>query len=185
MNIKITDVRAHKGDSAFLIDDGKTAVLYDTGFGFTAEKVAENIRRELKSRNLDYIFLTHSHYDHALGSAYLRTAFEGVKVVAAEYASKIFAKESARRVMTDLDRKFAEKCGLNDYTDIAHNLRVDIPLNDMDKFATGDMEFTALSLTGHTKCSMGYYLERENLLLGTESLGVYVGDGVALLSCGD
>ena len=30
MNLKITDVRAHPGDSAFLIDDGETAILYET-----------------------------------------------------------------------------------------------------------------------------------------------------------
>ena len=29
--IKIIDVSAISGDSAFLIDDGKTAILYDSG----------------------------------------------------------------------------------------------------------------------------------------------------------
>ena len=61
-NIKITDVRSLPGDSAFLVDDGKTSILYDTGFAFTGNKVAENIKKELLSRQLDYIFLTHSHY---------------------------------------------------------------------------------------------------------------------------
>ena len=42
--LTITDVRAIPGDSAFLIDDGETAVLYDTGFGFTGYAVAEKIR---------------------------------------------------------------------------------------------------------------------------------------------
>ena len=70
--LKITDVRALPGDSAFLVDDGKTSILYDTGFGFTGDRVAENVKKELGNRSLDYIFLTHSHYDHALGSVYLR-----------------------------------------------------------------------------------------------------------------
>ena len=67
--LTITDVRAVAGDSAFLIDDGETAVLCDTGFGFTGYSVADNIQRILGDRPLDYILLTHSHYDHALGSA--------------------------------------------------------------------------------------------------------------------
>lgn len=37
-DLAITDVRTLPGDSGFLIDDGKTAVLYDTGFGFTWKK---------------------------------------------------------------------------------------------------------------------------------------------------
>lgn len=182
MNIKITDVRALKGDSAFLIDDGKTSILYDTGFGFTGFQIAENIKAHLKGRSLDYIFLTHSHYDHALGSAYILKVFPNAKVVAGEYAKKIFSKPSARSTMMTLDRKFALKNGVEDYEDLSENLKVHIPVADGDKIAAGDMLFTALNLTGHTKCSVGYYLESEKLLLSTESLGVYVGDGVVVPS---
>ncbi|MBQ2688231.1 MAG: MBL fold metallo-hydrolase [Clostridia bacterium] len=182
MSIKITDVRAIKGDSAFLVDDGKTAILYDSGFGFTGFKVAENIKKELNGRNLDFIFLTHSHYDHALGSAYVLEKFKEAKVVAGEYAEKIFKKSSAKALMRELDRKFALKNGIEKYEDLADNLTVHITLKDGDKIKAGDMTFTALNLTGHTKCSIGYYLESEKLLLSTESLGVYVGEGVVVPS---
>ena len=62
--IRITDVRPTMGDSAFLLDDGKTAILYDTGFAFTGPALAVNVKKVLGERSLDYIFLTHSHYDH-------------------------------------------------------------------------------------------------------------------------
>ena len=91
-NLTIRDMRENPGDSAFLIDDGKTSILYDSGFAFTGYAVAENIRAALGERSLDYIFLTHSHYDHALGSAYAKRVFPNVTVVAAEYAAKIFQK---------------------------------------------------------------------------------------------
>ena len=42
-NLKITDVRPMSGDSGFLIDNGETSILYDTGFGFTGDKLAENV----------------------------------------------------------------------------------------------------------------------------------------------
>ena len=38
--ITITDVRVNPGDAAFLIDDGKTAIMYDSGFAFTGYGVA-------------------------------------------------------------------------------------------------------------------------------------------------
>lgn len=176
MKLKITDVRAHKGDSAFLIDSGKTAILYDSGFAFTGYKVAENIKRELGRRPLDYIFLTHSHYDHALGSVYVLKLYPDAKVVASEYASRIFAKDSAKAVMRDLDRKFANACGVTDYEDLIDKLRVDITVKDTDKIQAGDMCFTALELPGHTRCSVGYYLESEKLLLSSETLGVFDGE---------
>ena len=49
-DLTFTDVRCLKGDSSFLIDDGKTSILYDTGFGFTGDSVAENIKKVLGDR---------------------------------------------------------------------------------------------------------------------------------------
>ncbi|MBQ4575129.1 MAG: MBL fold metallo-hydrolase [Clostridia bacterium] len=173
--IKITDVRSHKGDSAFLIDDGKTAILYDSGFAFTGFGVAENIKSILGERKLDYIFLTHSHYDHALGAAYVLKYWPNAKVAAGEYAAKIFAKPTAKAVMRDLDKKFAIRCGVADYEDLIDDLRVDVPVADGDLIKAGDMEFTVLNLPGHTKCSVGFYCPAEKLLLSCETLGVYNG----------
>lgn len=183
MNLTITDVRAHPGDSAFLLDDGRTAILYDTGFAFTGYAVAENIRKALGSRPLDYIFLTHSHYDHALGAPYIRARYPGAKVVAGEYAVRIFGKESARSLMRTLDRKFANRCGVTNYEDLVDKLHVDIPVADGDVIRAGAMEFTAVALPGHTKCSVGYYLPSEGLLLSCETLGVYDGGGLIVPSC--
>lgn len=174
--IKIYDVRVHPGDSAFLIDDGKTAIMYDSGFGFTGYDVADKIEKILGNRKLDFIFLTHSHYDHALGSVYALEKWPEAKVVAGEYAAKIFAKPTAKAVMRDLDRKFADTCGVGEYEDLIDNLKVDIPVSDGDKIIAGEMEFVAVNLPGHTKCSVGYYCAAEKLLLGSETVGVFNGE---------
>ena len=180
--LTITDVRSIPGDSAFLIDDGTTAVLYDTGFGFTGYAVAANVRRILGDRSLDYILLSHSHYDHALGSAYLRKHYPNVQVVAGAYAAKIFSKPTARAVMGDLDRKAATSWGISDYEDLTGDLSADISVSNGDVIECGQMRFTAVELPGHTKCSVGYYLAENKLLLGSETLGVYCGDGIYLPS---
>ena len=176
--LTITDVRSVPGDSAFLIDDGTTAVLCDTGFGFTGYAVAENIRRVLGERPLDYILLTHSHYDHALGSAYIRRKYPQVQVVAGAYAGTIFAKPTARRVMGDLDRKAAAAMGMTEYEDRTGELRADLCVRDGDVVSCGGMQFTVVELPGHTKCSVGYYLSENQLLLGAETLGIYFGEGL-------
>lgn len=181
--LTITDVRVLPGDSGFLIDNGKTSILYDSGFAFTGHQLADRIRNILGTRPLDYIFLTHSHYDHALGSAYVCRAYPGVKVVAGAYAARIFRKPSARSVMRELDRKFAAKCGIYEYEDLIDSLRVDIEANDEDIIHCGDLRFTAVALPGHTRCSVGFYLPESKLLLGTETLGVCFGNDTYLPSC--
>ncbi len=175
-DLNITDVRSLPGDSAFLIDDGKTSILCDTGFAFTGYDVAKNIKEVLGGRALDYIFLTHSHYDHVLGSVYIQKYYPNVKIVAGEYAVKIFAKETAKNIMRDLDRKFATICGIDEYEDLIDNLHVDISVKDNDVISTGDMKFRVIALPGHTKCSIAYYLEDQKLLLSSETLGIYDGD---------
>jgi len=172
----VTDVRENPGDSAFLLDDGITAILYDTGFAFTGYAVADRIRTVLGDRSLNYIFLTHSHYDHALGSAYIRRRYPDVKIVAGEYAVKIFAKPTARTLMREMDRKFALKCGVSEYEDLIDTLHVDIPVKDGDVIDAGGHRFTAVNFPGHTKCSVGYYLAEQKLLLSSETLGVYDGE---------
>lgn len=173
--LTITDVRVNPGDSAFLIDDGSCAIMYDSGFAFTGYGVADKIKGVLGSRKLDYIFLTHSHYDHALGSAYAKKYWPDAKVVAGEYAAKIFGKSSAKAVMRDLDNKFARKCGVDSYEDLIDDLHVDIAVSDGDVIKADNMEFTVLALPGHTRCSVGFYCPRLKLLLGTETIGVFNG----------
>ena len=180
--MKITDVRALPGDSAFLLDDGTTAILYDSGFGFTADAVAENVKKQLGDRPLDYIFLTHSHYDHALGSAHLLQHWPEAVVAASDYAAAIFARAGAKRVMRELDQKCAAAHGAPDYPDRTDSLRVDLPLKDGDRIQAGAMEWTAIALPGHTRCSMAFYLASEQLLLSCETLGVYNGGEAVLPS---
>ena len=181
--LKITDVRPMSGDSGFLIDDGKTSILYDTGFGFTGDKLCENVKHILGTRKLDYIFLTHSHYDHALGTVYVQKEYPDAKVVAGEYAAKIFEKPTAKSTMRRLDRQFAKKCGVYEYEDLIDNLKVDVIVKDGDTVTAGDMNFTVINLPGHTKCSVGFYLEENKLLLNPETLGVYFGNNNILPIC--
>ena len=101
---KITDVRIHPGDAGYLIDDGEVAILYDTGFGFTGKEMAEKVKDALGDRRLDYIFLTHSHYDHVLAVPHILRLFPDAKVVAGEYAAAIFKKESAKNLMRKLQK---------------------------------------------------------------------------------
>ena len=182
MNVVIHNVKSNPGDSAFLIVSENAAVLCDTGFAFTGEAVAENIKKCLGDKPLDLILLTHSHYDHALGAPYIKKHYPDCKVVAGEYAAKIFAKPTARAVMRDLDSKFAKTCGVCDYEDLIDELEADITVNDGDKIECKDMTFKVISLPGHTKCSVAYYLEEEKLLLSTETIGVYDGENTVVPS---
>lgn len=170
--ITVTDMRAIPGDSAFLADNGETAVLCDTGFGFTGDRVAENIEKALNGRELNAVLLTHSHYDHVLGTRYILKRFPKAKVITSEYSAFVFGRPSAIRKMWELDGDFALRNGVNEYTQLTDSVPVDQTVTDGEEFAVGDINFRAIALPGHTKCSFGFLLPEEGILLGSETLGV-------------
>ena len=82
LDIQVTDVRILPGDSGFLLDDGVTSILFDTSFAFNGYKMADKVKELLGERKLDYIFLSHSHYDHVVGTPYVLKYYPEATVVA-------------------------------------------------------------------------------------------------------
>ena len=60
------------------------------------------------------------------------------------------------------------------YIDMLKSIHA-IEVEDGDKIQCGQMIFTVVALPGHTKWSVGFYIEQDELLLATETLGVFTG----------
>lgn len=175
-------LRIHKlgvsAGEAFLLEDDKTAFMFDTGFAFSGYDLVEEIRSILGDRPLDAILLTHSHYDHACGSVYIQHAYPNAPIYAHEYAEKVFHKEGARRLIREMDQNKAALCGVNDYECLVDELHVDHILRGWDEIELGDYSFTVIPMPGHTHCSVGYWCDQEKLLLACETIGVPAGGDV-------
>lgn len=169
----VYNVTPVRGGDAFLFVYDDVTFLFDSGFGFSSSKLHENITKVLGKRPLDYVLLTHSHYDHALGSAHLSKVYPDLKVVAFSYAAKVMGKEGARATMLRLDKAAAEINGFTDvFEDIVY-LHADIAVEDGQKIMLGSHEVEVVSLPGHTRDSIGYYFAGEKLMLGCETIGMY------------
>jgi glyoxylase-like metal-dependent hydrolase (beta-lactamase superfamily II) len=166
------------GDGFLIVTEGKTALL-ESGFSFCANEMIENIKAELKGRALDYVLLTHSHYDHASGCAYVKRAFKDVKIVSSAYCAKILAKPSAVEVMREMNLSAASLYGYESFVDRLEPIEVDITLTDGEALDFGGLRVVALEAPGHTKCCMSYWIPEKKLLLSCETLGCYTEDGQA------
>ena len=177
-DLLVVDMRVVPGDSAYLIYNDTTAILYDSGFAFTGYDLARKIKGELGERNLDYIFLTHSHYDHCLGSAYVKKAYPNAKVIAGLHTSEVFMRPRAINKMKELDNAHARHYGIAEYEFLGGDLSVDRVVKEGDEIVCGDLVFRVYEFPGHTKCSIGFYEVNKKLLLSSETLGIYHGDGI-------
>lgn len=105
----IINVTSGKGSStAFLILGENKTALIDCGMAYCAPNLITNIQQVLNDvRKLDYILLSHSHYNHISSMPYLRKMWPDVKVVAVEYAQNILTKESALKTINELNNQCA------------------------------------------------------------------------------
>jgi len=71
----------------YLIVFGKHAALVDAGCGRSLDKVINNIKVcGISSRQIDYLLITHCHFDHTGGAEAIKDEFQ-CQIIAPNYRS--------------------------------------------------------------------------------------------------
>ena len=181
----ICDVSGDASGNAFLLRGSKN-LLIDTGMAFCAGKMVQRIKEQLKGETLDAVFLTHSHYDHVSGVPFIREVWPKVKVMIAPHGKAVLEKESARRVMREMNRAAARMRGLELMPYDERLLRADQSLEDGQTVDLAEWHVTALEAPGHTRDCLSFVTCRdgcaETMMLCCETAGVYM-DGYGFIPC--
>lgn len=176
---KIKRVTAGPGGEALLIVGSEKTVLIDCGMAYCGEALVDNIKKVLGARPLDYVVLTHTHYDHIGGLPYLREEWPGLISFGAEYGKKVLEKESALLQIKNLSE--AAWRSISDSQKhpevLMEGLTVDRTICEGDVIHLGDQELHVFETPGHTTCSLTLLLEPEKVLFTSETTGVYLGSG--------
>ena len=168
--MKITNVCGDASCAAYLIQGTKN-ILFDAGMAYSADKMIENIRRELGEEKLDAVLLSHSHYDHVSGVPFLRKAWPEMVVYGSEYAKHILEKPSAKALMRHLSDSAAVGAGMAaapDYDEDA--LKIDCAAADGEVLEFGDLAVKVFATPGHTKCCVSYLIN--DVIFASETIGV-------------
>lgn len=164
------------GGEAILILGSEKTALYDCGMACFADNLIENLKTVLNAegKTLDYILLSHTHYDHIGALPYVLQVWPEAQVCGLQKAKEVFAHPNAKATMERLGNNAKALYGVEGIEITAAGMRVDRVLADGDRISLGAETITAYETKGHTDCSASYLLSPEKILFTSESTGMQV-----------
>ena len=132
MNLTVKTIHGTQAANSHILicEDLKTAAVFDVGY------VSDELLQALEGLNLQYIFLTHRHYDHILGAHELREK-TGAKIVIGELDAC---------ALTDPAESLANHAPHMKFTPTS----ADVLVKNGDKINFGEHIIHAIATPGHT-----------------------------------
>lgn len=184
MTLRVVNVGCVPGGEAFLLVTEERTAIIDAGFSFTAKAMVKKIKAEIGDRNLDYIILSHSHYDHISGSSEMKKVWPDAKIVSAEHAAKVFEKPSAMKRIRQMNRAAAMYFKKSQFfRNDLKRIHTDVIVKDGDVIDLGSVKLTTVEAPGHTWDSLAFWCESEGLLMTCETMGVLAGNDTIMPAC--
>jgi len=176
--------------SHLLLVSGKSALL-DSGLSATQSDLCASVRKVLGEQPLDYLVLTHSHFDHLGATALFKKEFPSLEVVLGrESLQELGLDEShdPKAEKSDSENPFESIVSLDHQVgsawegsaqvraaDLEEAFQERVVLADGDVLDLGSLELQLLSTPGHSSDSVAWYSPSERVLASGDSLGSYNG----------
>lgn len=169
-------VTAGNGGEAILVFGNDKTALFDCGMAYCGEQTVKNIEDALKRykrESLDYIIISHTHYDHIGALPYVKKRWSQAKVYGAVKAQQVLLRPGAIKVIKEMGTAARDTYSDSGEDILTDGFGVDITVNEGDKIFIGENQyFNVLETKGHTDCSLTYILEPEKIMFASESTGV-------------
>ena len=126
------------------------------------------------SQKLDFLFVTHSHYDHLGAVPYLKRMIPGLGLGAHERVSALMRKDSVIAMMnrlSDVQRGFFKDITSDEDVTIT-TMETEHILKEGDEIGLGGLTCRVYEVPGHTKDSLAFYFPEIKAIFTGEAAGV-------------
>ena len=168
---------AHRTSEGNLLIGDKCSALFDCGMSHCADATIKNVKNALKGRPLDYLFITHTHYDHIGSLPYLRKEWSSLKLVTSQAGAAVLLKDTPRRVIRELSIVAAKEYNAQIDTSYSDDdFHADIVVKEGDIISLGDLSVKILETPGHTRDALSFFIPELELLITSETTGILLPD---------
>lgn len=144
MTVTQVDMSTLYDSNIYFVDGGKKTLLVDTGTGFNPEPSLNSIKKLLNGRELDYLVLTHRHFDHVGGTTRIIKEFSPRRIFIGEGDAEPLREGDSEATMGTAFGGKTEK------TDVEG-------LKEGDILDLGDWALIVIETPGHTTGSICLY----------------------------
>jgi glyoxylase-like metal-dependent hydrolase (beta-lactamase superfamily II) len=159
--------------NCYLIESEDTSILVDTGQKRKSEVLKSTLATLLDGKKLDYLILTHTHYDHAENAQMIKEWYSPLLIVhesEAEFLKQGFTKlPRGTNLITDLISRSGNKYAkwIGEYEPVAE----DMCISDNFKFDDSH-SIKVIHTPGHTVGSISIIIDDEIALVGDTLFGI-------------
>ena len=160
---------------------GERKSLFDAGMTFMGPTYLKDLQAALgDAGRLQYLFITHSHFDHCGAAPYLKRKIPALEIGASSRAADIWRRPNAIQMIQNLSRaaeeNFKDFIGGEDV--LFDGLETDQVLEEGMKIDLGERERAEVVATpGHTRDAVSFYLPGIKTLICGEAVGTLCRDG--------
>jgi glyoxylase-like metal-dependent hydrolase (beta-lactamase superfamily II) len=164
---------ADKAYPGYVVQGDAARLMIDAGLNWLGPRYLASLRALLGDAvRLDYLLLTHSHYDHVGAASYLKAHLPGLRLGGHQRLAELLQKPSALELMnrlSDSHTRLREACvcssSREDLTVTSTDL--DVTLKEGDELDLGGLTCRVYETPGHTRDSLSFhFLELDALFVG-------------------
>ena len=163
----------------YIIKGRKKRLMIDAGINLMGPAYIASLEKIFGDANaLDYVFATHSHFDHLGAIPYLKRKLPSLQAGAAGRVATLMKKQSVLDLMTtlsELQRFFFQDTVGNEDVHI-EPVDFEIHLKEGDRLDLGGVTCEVYDVPGHTGDSLAFFIPEIRALFAGEAYGIPEGD---------
>ncbi|MGB5217945.1 MAG: MBL fold metallo-hydrolase [Smithella sp.] len=163
----------------YIIKGREKSLMIDAGINMMGPAYIASLEKVFGDKNaLDYVFATHSHFDHLGAIPYLKRKLPRLQAGAFERVGELMKKKSVLDLMTflsEIQRGFFQDV-VGDEDVHIEPVNFEINLKEGDRFDLGGVTCEVYEVPGHTGDSLAFFIPEIRALFAGEACGIPEGD---------